>query len=143
MTSSALSRSGVSNGRYAPLMPFALIAALCMAGDLLFPSGFPSIPRTVHPSPIPSISSTLNCPGAVGSPTYPNENSLPRTSALMRVTAPRAPMPRRTCLPSTAFEASNMDARSASLLTLNAPLRTSASMEFSLDAIQSDPGVDW
>ena len=141
MTSPALSRSGVSNGRYTPLMPFALSAAFCIAGDLLLPRGLPIIPSTVHPSPRSSISPTLNWPGAVGSPMYPNENSFPRMSCLMRVTAPSAPIPSRTCLPPIRFDASRMEARSAMRLTLNAPLRMSASMPESLETIPSASGV--
>ena len=113
-----------------------------MAGDLLLLSGFPRTPSSMQLSPRRSISSTLSCPGAVGSPTYPKENSLPRMPCLILVTAPSAPIPRRTCLPLTDDAASAMLTRSLRLLTLNAPLRMSASMELRMEAIFPDPGVD-
>lgn len=140
-TSSMPSRSSVSNGRYTPLIPAAANAAECMAGDLLFDRGLPMIPVTVHPSPRASISSAPSCPGAVGSPTYPNVNSLPRISERTRVTVPSGLMPSRTCLPGIEPDASSMLTRSRGRFTMNAPFVMSQSIPFRMDAMLSADGV--
>ena len=112
-----------------------------MAGDLLLDRGCPRSPSTTQSSPSSSMRSALSCPGAVGSPTYPNVNSFPRRDARMRVTVPSAPIPRMTCLLPTDPAASRMLVRSLRLLTAYAPLAMSQSMPLSVETILSAVGV--
>ena len=140
-TSSTWSRSSASKGRYMPSIPAASRAAFCMAGDLLFDRGFPTMPSTVHPSGSLSILSALSCPGAVGSPTYPKLNSFPRTSALTRVMVPSGPMPRTTCLFPRDPAASRMLTRSLKEPTEKAPLAMSQSIPERMDLMRSAVGV--